>query len=61
MDESMYTYVSTAHAVPGGGNVGFTLRRPDGGPFVAILSTVDAQRLVDELSVQVRIASQNSN
>jgi hypothetical protein len=61
MENYLFKYVSTSHLQAGSGHIGLTLERQGGTQFVALLSVADAQRLLDELPEQVRIAALNSN
>ncbi len=61
MENYQYRLVSVAHSQAECGHVAFILERTDGGRFVVSLSTEDAQRLLNALPEQVRIATDNSN
>jgi hypothetical protein len=61
MENYLFKYVSVGHSQAGSGHVGLTLERQGGTQFVALLSVADAQRLIDELPEQIRIATQISN
>jgi hypothetical protein len=57
MESSIYRYVSTAHSQSESGFVAFSLRREEGGaPFGVCLLVTEAERLLNDLSEQVRIA-----
>ena len=61
MENYLFKYVSVGHSQAESGHVGLTLERQGGTQFVALLSVADAQRLIDQLPEQIRIATQNSN
>jgi hypothetical protein len=59
MESYLYRYVSIAHSEPGAG-VMFILERMDGSRFGVALTAEDAERLVDDLREQIRIAKSNA-
>ena len=61
MENHQFRYVSIGHSAAGSGYVPINLEREEGTQFGAVLSAEDAQRLLDDLPQQVRIAAQNSN
>ncbi len=61
MENHRFRYVSVGYSAAGSGYVLINLEREEGTQFGAILSADDAKRLLDDLPLQVRIATQNSN
>ena len=61
MEDHRFRYVSIGHSGAGSGLVLINLEREGGTQFGAVLSADDAQRLLDDLPQQIRIAAQNSN
>ena len=61
MENHRFRYVSVGYSATGSGHVLIKLEREEGTQFGAILSADDAKRLLDDLPLQVRIATQNSN
>ena len=59
MENYQYRYAGVAHSQPGT-EVMFMLERQDGGQFGVSLTAEDAERLIDDLQVQVRIAKSGS-
>jgi hypothetical protein len=61
MESYLFKYISVGHSQAGSGHVGLTLERQAGTQFVVLLRVADAQRLIDELPEQIRIAAQDLN
>ncbi len=57
MDEETFKYAGIAHSASGADLVGFHLQRDNGTMFLVLLDTKNATALIDDLAVQVRIAS----
>jgi hypothetical protein len=60
MESEVFRYVRVAHSEMGSGYVAIAFERERGNQFDVTLTADDARQLIDDLAMQIRIASQGS-